>query len=70
MTRFSLRYSFAPSRENRLNLYDTLAGRARIGKTQVFLGIALWMREPRTLGRLVMEPEQYRDVLRLAFSGD
>ena len=47
-----------------------LAGRARVGKLQVFLGIALWMREPSSLGRLDLEPEQWRDVLRLASSGD
>ena len=47
-----------------------LAGRASVGKMQVFLGIALWMREPCSLGRLTMEPEQWRDVLRLASAGD
>ena len=43
-----------------------LAGRASVGKMQVFLGIALWMREPCSLGRINLEPEQWRDVLRLA----
>ena len=47
-----------------------VAGRASVGKMQVFLGIALWMREPCSLGRLSLEPEQWRDVLRLAPSGD
>ena len=47
-----------------------LAGRAMVGKMQVFLGIALWMREPRSLGRLNLELEQWRDVLRLAPLGD
>ncbi len=47
-----------------------LAGRANVGKMRVFLGIALWMREPCSRGRLDLESEPWRDVLRLASSGE
>jgi hypothetical protein len=43
-----------------------LAGRAQAGAEALFLGVGLWASEPTTLGRINLEPVQWRDVLRLA----
>jgi hypothetical protein len=46
-----------------------LAGRAQAGTEALFLGIGLWASEPTTLGRINLEPLQWRDVLRIERAG-
>ena len=46
-----------------------LAGRAQAGAEPVFLGVGLWASESTTLGRINLEPLQWRDVLRLTVTG-
>jgi hypothetical protein len=41
-----------------------LAGRAQAGTVPVFVGLALWTDEPTSLGRLNLEAEDWRGVLR------
>src|SRR5262249_40452330 len=41
------------------------AGRAQVGRLPLLLGLGLWAEEPNSIGRLVLEPHQWLDVLRL-----
>jgi hypothetical protein len=40
-------------------------GRAQAGQQVVLLGLALWTDEPTTIGRVLLEPYQWLDVLRI-----
>lgn len=54
-----------PAGEDRPSRWVLLAGRAKIGKQSVLLGLGAWADEANTIGRRTLEPHEWVDVVRL-----
>jgi hypothetical protein len=54
-----------PDPEGQPSRWVLAAGRAQVGRYTVLVGLGLWADEPNALGRVKLEPHQWRDVLRL-----
>jgi hypothetical protein len=55
-----------PEPEGKRSRWLMLAGRTPgAGRQPLLLGLALWADEPALLGRLTVEPEQWRDIVRI-----
>jgi hypothetical protein len=55
-----------PEPEGKRTRWLLLAGRTPgAGRQPLLLGLALWADEPTMLGRLTLEPEQWRDIVRI-----
>ncbi len=52
-------------REGNPSNWALIAGRAKVGGQPVLVGLGLWTDEPNSIGRVTLEPHQWRDVLRL-----
>jgi hypothetical protein len=59
------RCTHKPEGEGRLSRWVLLAGRAKIGKQAVLVGLGAWADEPNTIGRKTVEPHEWVDVVRL-----
>lgn len=54
-----------PEPEGQLSHWVLAAGPAKAGRWPLLVGLALWTDTPTTLGRLILEPHQWRDTLRI-----
>ncbi len=54
-----------PEKEGELSPWACIAGRAKLGKTQLMLGLAVQGLKPNTLGRRTIEPHEWDSVLRV-----
>ncbi|MBY0522651.1 MAG: hypothetical protein K2R98_04610 [Gemmataceae bacterium] len=54
-----------PDAEGSPSHWVLLAGPAKAGNTPVLLGLACWADESSTLGRLTVEPDRWRETLRI-----
>ena len=59
------RRAVRPEPEGHPSRWVLVAGRAQVGRNPVLVGLALWADEPNTYGQISLEPQQWRDVLRL-----
>jgi hypothetical protein len=59
------RCTVRPEPDGEASRWILAAGRTQVGRQPVLLGLGLWAEEPNTIGRVNLEPHQWRDVLRL-----
>jgi hypothetical protein len=59
------RHTILPGPEGKASHWVLVAGQAKIGKQPVLLGLALWADKSNHLGRLTLEPRQWRDVFHI-----
>ncbi len=54
-----------PEPDGKRSYWTLLAGRNPPGRLPILVGLALYTDEPTTLGRLIVEPDRWGDVLRV-----
>jgi hypothetical protein len=59
------RNTFVPEGEGELSPWVVVAGRAKLGKNQVMVGLALQAFKPTTVGRLTLEAHEWESKLRV-----
>jgi hypothetical protein len=59
------RNTLVPQTEGGLTPWVVVAGRAKLGKTQLMLGLALQALKPTTVGRLTLEAHEWESKLRV-----
>ena len=60
------RHTRKPDPEGAPLRWILVAGRARIGKQPVLVGLGLWADKPNTMGRITLDAHQWMDVLRVS----
>jgi hypothetical protein len=58
-----------PDPAGRPSHWVLVAGKARAGAGQVLLGLALWSKEPTTMGNIAVKPEEWNQLLRVESAG-
>ena len=59
------RNTLIPEGEGELSPWVVVAGRAKLGKNQVMVGLALQAQKPTTIGRLTLEAHEWESKLRV-----
>jgi hypothetical protein len=59
------RCTHKPEAENRPSRWVLIAGRAKVGKQPVLIGLGLWADESTTVGRKTLDLDEWIDVVRL-----
>jgi hypothetical protein len=59
------RHMKRPEADEQESRWVLVAGPAQAGRQTIMVGLALWAEQPNSLGKVILEPHQWRDVLRL-----
>jgi hypothetical protein len=64
------RSTVKPEGEGRASRWILVAGRAKVGKQPVLLGLGAWADGPNTVGRLTLDAHEWADTVRLGRAED